>query len=351
MTLYLDNHTVTHPLPLSIDAMLPFFHKKWGSLRSFHQMGDELYPEYEKYRTEIVQALGASPNDALYFFSCRQEAMHNLHLAHYLTHIRETGKNHIVQLESENAFFLESLGCHAKHVLCNEQGQITKQLLEKMLLSRVSLVSIPWADPLTGAIHPIADLAEACHEKQVLLHVDASHVIGKHYFRFEDLPIDYLTFDGSLLHAPKGIAGLIVKEKSTLSFVDRDISMALLSALSTSLKHTIHHFDHMCLEIARLRDYLEKGIVCAIPDAQILCEKADRLPNCTAIAFTGVVNEALLFLLNRQGLYATMGKEKTVSFSLSLETTQEEIERAICIIVTCVNKLKKCSYETLDKVQ
>jgi cysteine desulfurase len=87
------------------------------------------------------------------------------------------------------------------------------------------------------------------------------------------------------------------------------------------------------------------------------------LPNCTAIGFPGVVNESLLFLLNRKGVYANIGggthqqlklvlkasgvEEKlansAVSFALSRETTDDDIDRAIEIIGESVQKLRKYS--------
>ncbi len=373
---YLDHHTATRPLPSSIDAMLPFLREKWGSSAAPHQMGQELLPVLSKNTESILQSLGACSRDKFYFFSSSEEAINHIFLSHYLDAIRNSGKNHIVTSAIEEAPILmalkrlEDLGCHGKILSVDAQGQITKHSLDEAVKARTSLLSISWANGLTGVIHPLVDLAEVCHSKGICLHVDASYVIGKLYFRLEDLPIDYLTFDGSFLHAPKGTAGLIVKEKSHISpplssFMG--VSVGGIAALSKGLEECCEQLDHMCLETARLRDKLEKGILNAIADAVVLFSQVERLPNCSAIAFPGAYCESLLFLLHQRGICASLGgghcqklshllvashvdatlAECALSFTLSFETQEAEIDFAIEMVVECVGKLKSLSHQLM----
>lgn len=375
---YLDHHTATRPFSTSIEAMLPFFHDHWGSTTAPHQMGQELFPALEQSLESILDVLGAKDEDRFYFFSSGGEAIGQLYQSHYFDHIRNSGKNHIVTTNIEEAPVLmslkrlEELGCGGKILPVNPQGQLTKEVLDEALRPRTSLVSISWANGLTGVIHPIADLAEACHAKDVRLHVDASYVIGKTYFRFEDLNIDFLTFEGSLLHAPKGTAGLIVKEKTLFSHPISSMAgtpVGQVAALAQALEEGRSMFDHLCLETARLRDKLEKGIQEGFPEAVVLFQKAERLPNCCAIAFPGIIGDALLFLLNRKGIYASLGgghcqklshvlvacgidemlAQCALSFSLSFETQEEEIDYAIKTIVECAQKLYRLSHHLLRK--
>jgi cysteine desulfurase len=373
---YLDHHTATRPLSSSIEAMLPFLRDHWGSIAAPHQMGQELIPAWEQSLESILDVLGAKKEDRFYFFSSNSEAIRELYQWHYLDQIRNTGKNHIVTTNIEEAAILsslkrlEELGCVGKILSVNAQGQLTQAILDDALRPRSSLVSISWANGLTGVIHPIADLAEACQAKDVRLHVDASYMIGKTYFRFEDFNIDFLTFDGSLLHAPKGTAGLLVKEKTNFSYPASPMvrtPMGQLVALAQALEKGRSMFDHLCLETARLRDKLEKGVQEGFPDAVLLFQEAERLPNCSSIAFPGVIGDALLFLLNRKGVYASFGgghcqklsqillasgfdetlAQCALSFSLSFETQEKEIEDAIETIVESAHQLQKLSRQLL----
>ena len=374
--IYLDHHTTTRPSNSSIEAMLSFFRDRWGSITAPHQRGQELISPMDQSKEAIFEVLGAKKEDRFYFFSSNAEAIHHVYQSHYLDYIRRLGKNHIVTTSMEDASILmplkhlEELGCHVKILAVNSQGQFTKEILEEALRPRTSLVSISWANGLTGVIHPIEDLAEACREKDVLFHVDASYVIGKHFFHFEDLKIDFLTFEGRLLHAPQGTAGLIVKKQTMFSTpVSSTIGVPVggVVSLAKGLEEVEKKFEYLCLETARLRDKLERGIQQGISGSKVLFQKAERLPNCSAIAFPGVNSEALLFLLNRKGICASMGgghcqklsdiligcgydqtlAQSALSFSLSFETTEEEIDCAVKIIVECTQMLQRLSLDLL----
>jgi cysteine desulfurase len=376
---YLDNHTATRPLSSCIEAMLPFFRDHWGSTTSFHQMGQELFTLLNNNTGPILDTLQASPRDKFYFFHSNGDAIGHLFLSHYFDSICDSGKNHILTTSVEETPILmslkrlEKLNCHGKILPVNEQGQLTKDALEKALNPRTSLLSLSWANGLTGVIHPIADLAEVCQAKDIRLHVDASYVIGKLFFRFEDLGVDFLTFDGSLLHSPQGTAGMIAKEKAVFSPPPSSmagVSVGGVAALAQAMREGSQLFDCVCLETARLRDKLEKGIQDRVPDAQVLFQKAERLPHCTAIAFPGVASDALLFLLHRKGVYASLGSGRfqklshvliasgiekqlaqcALSFSLSFETKEEEIDDAIKTIAQCVEKLKPLSQKLLEEI-
>ena len=374
---YLDNHTVTRPFPSAVEELLVFFREHWGSTASPHQMGQELFPALNKNTEIILASLGAQPGDRFYFFSSSAEAISHLYLSHYFDSIRHTGKNHILTTNIEEASVLmslkrlEELGCTGKILPVNAQGQLTKDVLDEALRPRVSLLSLSWANGLTGVVHPIADLAEVCRARDMRIHVDASYVIGKFYFRFVDLPIDFLTFDGSLLHAPKGTAGLLVKEKALFSppFSSMmGVPVGGIAALAEALERGASMFDLVCLETSRLRDKLEKGILRGFPEAKVVLSLADRLPNSTAIIFPGVVSDALLFLLHRKGVYASLGgghcqklshilnacsiddvlAQCGLSFSLSYETKEEEIDYAIETIVECAHKFKELSGKLIE---
>lgn len=366
---YLDHHTATRPTPSSVEALIPYFTDHWGSTVSPHQMGSELLSALHQGMKTIMETLGAKEGDRFYFFSSHAEAIHHLYFSHYFENIRQTGKNHIITTNIEEASVLmslkrlEELGCSGKILPVNAQGQITKKILEEVLRPRTSLVSISWANGLTGVVHPVADIADACLAKGVCLHVDASYAIGKHYFRFEDLNVDYLTFDGSFLHSPKGTAGLLVKEKAAFSYPLAAMMghpVGGIVALANALEENERMFDYLCLETVRLRDKLEKGIQEGCPEMQVLFQDAERLPNCSAIAFPGVSSDALLFYLNRKGVYASLGgghcqklshvlvssgidetlAQCALSFSLSFETKESEIDYAVDAIVESARKLK-----------
>ncbi len=375
---YLDNHTAARPSSGIVDALASFMREKWGAVTAPHQMGQESYFSLSQSIDEIVQELGGTKEDQFHFCHSGAEAVNAVFFSHYLEEVRESGKNHILTTNIEDAPALLSLKrlerfhCAEKVLSVNEQGQITRDMVEEAIKPRTSLLSLSWANSLTGVIHPIADIAAVCRQKGIRLHVDASTVIGKLFFHFEDLGIDYLTFDGSLIHAPKGTGGVLAKGAIAfhpLVVGGSNVHAGGVTAIASALSEASRNFDHLNLETARFRDLLESGVKGGFADAVVLFKEVERLPNCTVIAFPGVESDALLYLLNRKGVYASMGGGQTqklfytltacgvdqmlahcaLSFSLSYETTEEEIGYAVETIVECALKLQQCSVGALGE--
>lgn len=364
--IYLDHNSATKPSISAIERMLVFFKSDWGDPLAPHFMEQQIVTSIQKNTKRITDLLGLHLQDRIFCFHNRLEALTHLAFSYYRNTVYQTGKNQIITTNIEDIGSLqtwrqlEEIGCICTQIEVNNQGQITREILDRVVFPKTSLLSISWANSLTGIIHPIADLAELCRAKGILLHVDASTVLGKAYLNLQDLPIDFLSLEGSLIHAPQGTSVIIVKENALFSSVQQQ-HPAVLASLASAIEENIALFEFTCLETARLRDAFEKKICQQINNAQILFAHVERLPNCSVIAFPAVHAEALLYLLNRRGVFASIGggqyqllsqilikchiapelAHSAISFSLSYETTEEQIEAAICIIVDCVKQLKK----------
>lgn len=359
--IYLDNHTITQPTPAAIESMLPFYKEYWGTPLSPHQKGQELFGPIDQAMSRIYEAIGADFEDQFTFTASGAEAISQVFFSTYIDFTRETGRNHFLAPAIEDHSILlamqrlEKLDCASKLLAVDSCGRLRPEILEEAIKSRAALLSLSWANSLTGVIQPIADLARICRDKGIRLHVDASTVIGKLFFRFDDAGISYLTFAGDRFHAPKGTGGLFCRKECplhTLIAGSPNMNVGGLVALGLALQEAQEHFDAMCTETARLRDKFEDAIRQAIPNAHVFFQEAERLPNTSVIAFPGVASETLLYALNRRGVYASIGggnsqklehvlracgvdkvlAASAVSFALSYRTQEDEIERAIAII-------------------
>lgn len=382
MGIYLDNSTATRPSPKSISKMLPFFHEKWGHPSQPHQKGHELYPALNESVKNIYHLLGAKEGDQFVFTSSGAEAINQVISSCYETLTLQTGRNQYLAANTNEAPSLMAIGrlefsqCVGKMLNVNEKGKITAEILGDALTPRTALLSLDWANGLTGVVQPISEIASLCEERGIALHLDATHVLGKLYFDLEDVGASYLTFNGDQLHAPKGTGGLWIKKEAPigpwiLGGVEQgglrggSFNVPGLIALGHAAVELMDTRDLMGVETARLRNRFEEGILEAIPDAVVHFKEEERVPHISAIGFPGVANEALLYLLNKQGVYASIGggsfqqlglllaaskvaeplAHSSMSFSLSRETTEEEIEQAVSIVSQSVQKLRKLSVE------
>ena len=372
-SLYFDNHTATKPFPEVQEKFFRFSREYWAEPTSLHFLGQQqLYP-FQKSVDSFFSELGAQDLDEIFFTSGGEEAVHQILLNTYLQVARESGKTLFLTSQQEEMGKLEilkqlgSVGCSSKQLSCNSKGQITREILEAAITPRTALFSLSWANGLTGVLHPVADLAEVCKERNILFHLDASYVVGKTFFRFQDLGVDFLTLDGSIMHAPKGVSLTFAKSGISVALPDakKGANIPVISAFAEAVEMLQAKFEHYCMEIVRLRDLFERGLSEECPGVTALFKGADRLPDCSVMAFPGVVAESLLFLLNGKGVYASCGGGKfqsltsllmttgmdfalansALSFIFSYDMTEEEIYRAIAIIAECFKQLRKSAGE------
>lgn len=380
MSIYLDNSMTTRPSEKAVSCMLPFLTDKWGSPSSPHQMGQELYPDIEKSYREIYALIGAKEGDNFVFTSSGAEAINHVISSAYYDVTIPTGKNQFVTASTEEAPAimaigrLEQLGCVGKMVDPNKEGKITADAIGDAITPRTAMVSLSWANGLTGVVNSVGDIATLCQERGILFHLDATHVLGKLFYELEDVGADFITFNGDHLHAPKGTGGLYIKEGVTCSpFIVGGIEQSGyragsynvpgLIALGHAAQEALDSRDLLCTEIARLRDRLEVEVQEEVPGSIPFFRGQERLPNCSTIGFPGIANEAMLYALNRKGVFASIGggsfqqiglilkasgveetiAQTAVSFSLSRETHEDDIERAIAIIVETAQQMKKLS--------
>ena len=122
-------------------------------------------------------------------------------------------------------------------------------------------------------------------------------------------------------------------------------------------------------ETARLRamrDRLEKGLLATCPGAMLNGHPQRRLPNTTNISFEYVEGEAILLLLDREGICASSGSACTTGslepshvlramnvpytcahgatrFSLSRFNTEADIDRTLEVTPRIIKRLRELS--------
>lgn len=384
--IYLDNNTITHPSEQAVAKMLPFLMDQWGTPSAPHAKGQELYPAIDEALRGIYALLGAKENDDFVFTSGSAEGVNHVIFSTYFDVTVHTGKNQYITSTIDEAPSilaigrLENLSCVGRMAKADSHGKVTVEAIADMMTPRTALVSMSWANGLTGVINPIVEIAALCKERGALFHLEASPVLGRLFFDFDDVPAHFITFSGDSIHAPSGSGGLLIRHDVKCSpFILGGIdqggyragtySIASLTALGSAARDALDMRDLMCTEIARLRSQFEQGILKAVPDSIVFFQNEERLPQTTAIGFPGVLNEALLHALNREGLYASIGggahqqiglileasgiesilAQSAISFSMSRETTEDEVDRAIAIITRNVENLRKHSSMIVQK--
>ena len=370
--LYLDNSQTTAPSKTALSKMMPFYSEKWGVFSQPHQKGQELAADIAEAYKNLYALFRAKEEDEVIFTSSGAEAVNQVIQGLYFEVTIPTGKNHYIVGKVDEApalmatHRLEQSGCVATMILPDP-----KQVVEA-LSARSALVSLSWGNGLTGELAPVREIGKILRDRGVKFHLEASHVVGKLWFDPYDIGADYISFGGDLIHAPKSTGALWVRAKEKipkllLGGLEQDgyragpLDTASLAALSEAAKEAIDGLDYLSTEVARLRGKFERELQKLIPEVLFPFQNKERLPHISTAIFPGCPSETFLFLLQREGCFATMGGGSlqqighvltslgfdeahalsALSFSLSRETSDEDIERACRLIQEVYLKLKR----------
>ncbi|MEW5823225.1 MAG: cysteine desulfurase NifS, partial [Pseudomonadota bacterium] len=272
---------------------------------------------------------------------------------------------------------LEKEGYTVHYLKVDGKGRLDLTEYAKLLSDKVAIVSVMWANNETGTLFPVETMAEMANAKGVMFHTDAVQAVGKLPIDLKSSKIDMLSISGHKLHAPKGIGVLYLRRGARFRPLLRGghqergrragtENSASIVALGAACEQAMSHMAYENTEVRALRDRLEQGILAQVPNAFVTGDPDNRLPNTCNIAFEYIEGEAILLLLNKQGIAASSGSactsgslepshvmramgipytaaHGTVRFSLSRYNTAEEIDRVIAAVPPIVAQLRKLS--------
>lgn len=382
--IYLDHHTVTRQSPSSIEAMQSFLSDRWGSIYSPHSFGSELHIPTARALDSVANIIGASESDTIVFVSSTAEAINHLVFAIYLDVTRENGKNHFITSQLEEAHTIlsisrmEQLGCTYALVPPNSQGLITVEAVKQAITPQTAFISLSWAQGMTGVIHEIEEIGQLCRDNGILFHLDISYALGKMICDLDALGADFISFSANQIHGPTGIAALCFRHGIEMSPLiiggmeqgglrSGELNIPAIVAFGKAAQEMNEKQERNSLELPRLRDLFEETLKQKIPEIMICFEEEFRLPNCTVAVFPGVHAEAMLYALNKQGVFASFGggshqrlsqilsaigfdqvsAQSALHFSISQYTTEEEVIQAAELAERAWRRLRKISKELL----
>jgi cysteine desulfurase len=373
--IYLDNNGTTRVLPEVIEAMMPYFTTEWGNPSSSYKFGSKLKTVIETAREQVADLLGAHPREAI-FTSCGTESNNAAINAALKAH---PGKRHIVTSAVEHSsvlnycMALEKEGYRVTYLPVDRDGLLKLADLENAIGDETAVVSLMWANNETGVLFPVKEIAEVCRSRGVLYHCDAVQVAGKIAIDAQKIPIDYLSLTGHKFHAPKGIGALYVRRKTPISpyvyggHQERGLrggteSVPLIVGMGKAAQLARKHLPDYDKRVRPLRDKLEDGILNSISNTELNGHKTLRLANTCNITFHGIESEALLILLDKEGICASSGSacladsdepshvikamkpdstasQQMIRFSLDVSNSQKEVEQTVSTVQGCVGVL------------
>ncbi|MFO1107712.1 MAG: cysteine desulfurase NifS [Bradyrhizobium sp.] len=377
--IYLDNNATTRTDPAVVAAMLPFFTEQFGNASSAHEFGSEVAGALKQARRSVQAILGAEYDHEIVFTSGGTES-DNTAIQSALA--AQEGRDEIVTTAVEHPAVLSLVkefsgrGIKIHLVGVDARGRLDIDAFRRALSPRTAIASVMWANNETGTIFPVEFLAKMAHTAGALFHTDAVQAVGRIPIDLKSTEIDMLSLSGHKLHGPKGVGALYVRkgvrfkplilggpqERRRRAGTE---NIPGIVGLGKAAELTAGQFEAEQRRIAALRDRLEQGIL-QFGHCMVLGDARSRLPNTSNIAFEHLEGEAIVHHLNRAGIAVSLGSacasgsmepshvlramnvpasalRGAVRFSLSRETTPEEIERVLQVLPDILDRQKSVS--------
>ncbi len=381
MQRYYFDHNATTPVSQSVlEVLIAALLEVPGNASSIHQDGQLAKQRLEAARREVATLLGCEPKEVV-FTSGGTEADNLAILGSVLTH--PAAVKHVVTTAIEHPAVLnpcrelERSGVSVTYVPPGPDGVVTPEAVQSALRPETVLVSVMHANNETGALQPVAEIAEIAHRAGTLMHSDGVQAAGKIPIDVEALGVDFYSISGHKFYATKGIGALYVKAGTNLRPIqfggkhERErrpgtenvpgaIAMAKAAAIARGM---------LPIEVGRLeqlRDRLETGILARVPDTGVNTGGVARTPNTTNIYFDGLEGEALVISLDLKGFAVSSGSacssgavepshvllamglpsdraRSSLRFSLGASNNEEQVDALVEAVAESAAQLRKLS--------
>ncbi|OAD22552.1 cysteine desulfurase IscS [Candidatus Thiomargarita nelsonii] len=317
---------------------------------------------------EIVWTSGATESDNLAIKG----------VAHFY---QKQGK-HIITCKTEHKAVLDTCrqlereGFEVTYLVPEPNGLIDLKKLEAAIREDTILVSLMHVNNEIGVISDLAEIGEITRAHKVLFHVDAAQSAGKVPIDLKTMKVDLMSFSAHKIYGPKGIGALYVRRKPRVRLEaqmhggghERGMRSGTLPThqivgMGEAFRIAKEEMASENEQLIKLRDRLWNGLK-DIEELYVNGDLEHRIPGNLNLSFNFVEGESLIMALKDLAVSSgsactsaslepsyvlrALGRNdelahSSIRFTLGRFTTEEDIDYAIPLIRTKIEKLRKLS--------
>lgn len=365
---YLDYSATTFASDEVLDEFVKSAKEYRGNPNSNHILGIKAKKRIDEATLNIANILKVNVDEIIYTSGASESnnlAIKGVCLKHKTGHIITTKLEHSSVVAPINRLCND--GYEVSFAPLKEDGTIDIDNLKSMIRDDTYLVSIVGVDSELGIRQNIEEIGLFLKEyPNVLFHVDATQLIGKSYFNFEN--VDLVSFSAHKFFGIKGIGCLIKKRSvklipqidggaSTTKYRSGTPALEMIVSLEKALKLAYKDFDKKLEYIRKLNKDITK----------FLSMYSNIKINNTSKSIDQIINfsitnsKKLVDLLTKEGICLSTKSacstqealsksvmclyndekraNESIRISISYVTTKEEIERFKKIFVKCYEKI------------
>jgi cysteine desulfurase len=377
---YLDNMATTLLLPEVREAMMPYLEGIFGNPSSLHDWGDGAREAIETARTQVAGLIGANVDEIIFTGSGTEAnnlAVKGLALAQQTKgkHVVVSAIEHFSVLHSART--LEKWGFEVNEVPVDKYGVVDPENVRRNLRKDTVLVSIMHANGEVGTIEPVPEIAKITRERGIPLHIDGVATAGTIPLNIGELGVDALSLAGNQFYGPKGVGALWVRKGVRLMpILDGGIqeggrragteNVPAIVGLGKAAELAKTDMAERVKKLTPLRDRLLKELPSKIEHVVVTGHPQHRLPGHASFCVEFIEGEAMLMLLNSQGIAVSSGSACTsralkashvliamgishelaqgsILFTLGIDNTAEDVDYVLETMPPIVDRLRQMS--------
>ncbi len=328
---YLDHAATTPMRPEAVDRMAELLGQV-GNASSLHAAGRRARRIVEESREAVAAAIGARPSEIVFTSGGTESDNLAIKGLYWARHNADARRRRILVSAVEHHAVLDPAIWIADHaggelvvLPVDSLGRTAPDALRAAIEAapdEVAVASAMWANNEVGTVASVAELADVAAEYGVPLHTDAVQAVGS-------LPVDYaasgaaaLTLTGHKLGGPVGVGALVLGRDVECAPLlhgggqERDVRSGTLdvpaiAAFAVAVELAVKEQAQRAEFLIGLRDDLIRRVREVVPDAQLNGDPAGgsehRLPGNAHFSFPGCEGDALLMLLDAQGIECSTG--------------------------------------------
>ncbi len=319
--IYADCASTTPISDHALKAMTDCMRRFYGNPSSVHLCGREAANALKEAREKIAACIGAKP-DEIYFTSGGTEADNQAVLTG-AAYAKLNGKRHMIVSKVEHHAVLNCIpalereGFEVTLLPVDQTGRVSVKELKEAFREDTGLVCVMAVNNEVGTIEPVAEIGEACRERGIPFFCDAVAAAGHISLNVKEQGISMLSISGHKFGGPRGIGVL---------YADVGIPVANLMygggqeknkrpgtqnvpgavAMAEALCDSVAAMERAISKTEKLRERILHGLR-DIDGIWLNGNEKERVPGIINLGFEGVSGEALMLLLDLDGICVSTG--------------------------------------------